>query len=364
MECSYPAEAHPMPLRCSARLLAPLPSISSRALPPILQACPSPEPATTSSPAPLQVPGTELLRSAPAPQAPATPSQGMDFVLEQLGSKPPGYGSGPAAPAVPNFAAKPLDISESLGQGAAAASKALGGATEAAAGASKAASEAAAQAAAAAAEAAAQLKAGLGGALPAATEGASAKASAFLERASAELGTEASIIKGNLDAAVSGVQAAVDGAVGGVTGAVGGAVGGVASQVGGAAGAAYSQVANLLPPEVQDALSTGAHRRLRADRCMPDGVCWLCAGWLMWLASSMQPGRQGGMPPSWRQHPLTRHLPRPCRRRSWLCGGPRGAAGVGRGQHHNRGSGGPGPGPARGCGLARGVRRVQRHADP
>ncbi len=162
-----------------------------------------PAPAVTVDP----VPGTELLRTAPPPTEPPTPSQGMDFVLEQLQNKPPGYGDDAgAAVKASKAAAKPL--ADSMGDAGAAAGKglssaadgaaaALGGAADAAAGAGKAASEAAAAAAAQAAAAAASLKesaAGLKGALGGAatdvTSGTVDAAQRFLEGATKEFNTE------------------------------------------------------------------------------------------------------------------------------------------------------------------------------
>ncbi|KAI7837815.1 hypothetical protein COHA_008303 [Chlorella ohadii] len=173
---------------------------------------------------------------------------------------------------VSKAASKPL--ADSLGDAGAAAGKglssaadgaaaALGGAADAAAEASKAASEAAAAAAAQAAAAAASLKesaAGLKGALGGAasdvTSGTVDAAQRFLEGATKEFNTEVSIISDNVNALVGGVTSAISSSVGGATSAVGGAVGGATSAVGAAAADAYSQLAGLLPPEVQEALST------------------------------------------------------------------------------------------------------------
>ncbi|PRW34000.1 zinc finger CCCH domain-containing 11 [Chlorella sorokiniana] len=228
----------------------------------------APAPAVTVDP----VPGTELLRTAPPPTEPPVPSQGMDFVLEQMQSKPPGYGDDAgAAVKATKAAAKPL--ADSLGDAAAGAGKglssaadgaaaALGGAADAAAEASKAASEAAAAAAAQAAAAAASLKesaAGLKGALGGAATGAASgtvdAVQSFLEGATKEFNTEVGIISDNVNSLVGGVTSAISSSVGGATSAVGGAVGGATSAVGAAAADAYSQVAGLLPPEAQQALS-------------------------------------------------------------------------------------------------------------
>ena len=68
---------------------------------------------------------------------------------------------------------------------------------------------------------------------------------------------QVSIISDNVNSLVGGVTSAISSSVDGATSAVGGAVGGATSAVGAAAADAYSQLAGLLPPEVQEALSTG-----------------------------------------------------------------------------------------------------------
>jgi hypothetical protein len=223
----------------------------------------------------------------------------MDYVLQQLQSKPPGYEDSPAPQAAAKAAkaaAKPL--SEGLGDGltsagkdlgdagAAAskgltnaadsvgdvfggASKALGGAASGAAdsvsgalgGASKALGGAASGAAesvtgvlggaadsvngalggagkalGSAAEAAAASKAAAAAAAAEAVGGTVGAAQGFVEAAAAEFNTEIGIIQDNIDSLVGGAQAAVGGAVSG----------------------AVDQVAGLLPPEVQSALGAGA----------------------------------------------------------------------------------------------------------
>ncbi|PSC70141.1 hypothetical protein C2E20_6347 [Micractinium conductrix] len=264
-------------------------ALATPAAAPVKKAAAAPTPAATSVAAEAAppaasvtvdpVPGTEILSGAPQPQAPPAPTQGMDFVLEQLQSKPPGYDS-PAAGAAK--AAKPLGdgfagAGKGLGDGLSSAGKGLGdagtaatkglssaadsvtdsvgavfgGAADAAADAQAALADTTAQAAAAAAAAAEAARGalegvlgGAQGALDGAAGGAVGAAQQFVGAAAAEFNTEVSILKGNLDSLVGGVQSAVGGATSAVSSQVGAQVSGVAEQV-----------SSLLPPEARDALA-------------------------------------------------------------------------------------------------------------
>ncbi|KAL4436752.1 hypothetical protein ABPG75_003891 [Micractinium tetrahymenae] len=256
---------------------APVPEAAPAPAPLAAPAAAAPDVPPAASVTVDPVPGTEILSGAPQPQPPPAPTQGMDFVLEQLQNKPPGYGDAPAAAA--KAAAKPLadglDLSaagKGLGDAGAAATKslaaaadgvtgalggaadsvgsALGGAADAAADAQAAAAAAAAQAAAAAAAAADAARDALTGALGGASGAAAGAAGGvvsgaqqFLEGAASEFDTEVSIIKSNIDSLV-----------GGVTGAVGGATSSVTSQVSSQVAGVAEQVSSLLPPEARDAL--------------------------------------------------------------------------------------------------------------
>ncbi|KAI3425994.1 hypothetical protein D9Q98_007962 [Chlorella vulgaris] len=290
----------PAPIAPPPAPIAPIEPPPAAVTPPPAPIAPPPAPTTalpdavTSAPAGVTmnpVPGTEIFASAPPapPPPPPPPTQGMDFVLEQLQSKPPGYGGSSAAAAkAAKEAAVPLTDSlasagkglgdagaaatkgigsgigsaaESLGDAGAAATKGLNdalggaasvfsggasGAADAAANASAAAAAASAKAAAAASEAADKLN----GALTGAAGGAASSVQEFLGAATREFETEASIIKANLDSFVGGVSASVDSTTSAFSSAVSDQVAGVSSAVAGAA----DQLAGLLPPQVASSL--------------------------------------------------------------------------------------------------------------
>lgn len=231
-----PAEPAPGPTPAPEPTPAPVPESAP---------APPPAPASAALEAPPAasvtvdpVPGTEILSGAPQPQPPPAPTQGMDFVLEQLQDKPPMFGEAPQA-AKP--LAESLDLSaagKGLGDAGAAATKglaaaadgvtgalggaadsvgsALGGAADAAADAQAAAAAAAAQAAAAATAAADAARdaltgvlGGAGGAAAGAAGSVVDGAQQFLDGAASEFSTEVSIIKSNIDSLVGGVTGAV-----------------------------------------------------------------------------------------------------------------------------------------------------------
>ncbi|EFN55745.1 expressed protein [Chlorella variabilis] len=237
------------------------------------------------------VPGTEILQGAPAPQPPPAPSQGMDFVLEQLQQKPPGYGdSGAAAAKAAKAAAAPL--ADTLGEGLASAGKGLGeagaaaskGLTSAAdsvgdvlggaAGALTGAAAGAADAAAAASQAtdafgsvlsgAAGGLSGAAGGLSGAAGGAASSVQQLLDGAAAELSSEAAALQASYESLVGGLTSTLGGVTSAVSSTVGGQVAAVADQLSGAVDAA----AAALPPGAGDVLlaaggaAAGALRQL------------------------------------------------------------------------------------------------------
>lgn len=219
---------------------SPMPEAAPAPPPAPVPAVPEAPPAASVTVDP--VPGTEILSGAPQPQPPPAPTQGMDFVLQQLQDKPPMYGETPKAAAKPladgldlPAAGKGLDdagaaaakslaaaadgVTGALGGAADSVGSALGGAADAAADAQAAAAAAAAQAAAAATAAADAARDALTGVLGGAGDAAAGAAGGvvtgaqqFLDGAASEFSTEVSIIKSNIDSLVGGVTGAVGGA--------------------------------------------------------------------------------------------------------------------------------------------------------
>jgi rhodanese-related sulfurtransferase len=198
------------------------------------------------APISLPVPGTELLPTPP-PETLPPPSQGMDFVLDQLSTKPPPpqAAKAPAAAlggALDGAADSLSGASKTLADGAgAAASQASAAAAEAAAAVGGAVGEGVSTAASAASAAAAELAGQVGG--------LSSTAGALYESAQQEAG-----------AVVGTIQDGVSSLVGGAQAAAGGAASGVAAQ----AQAQLSAALDQLPPGVRDALTAAGAAGARA----------------------------------------------------------------------------------------------------
>lgn len=200
-------------------------------------------PAVTNGPAVTAVPGTEIL-PPPPPEVPAAPSQGMDFVLEQLAAKEAPAPVPPAAPAAPSLPVPSFDFdlkaatsaltppSDLADGAAAAASKASAAAADAAGAVSGAVDATLKEATSAASAVASQLTGQVGG--------LTSTAGSALERAQKEASATAESLQSTITSSIAGVQASASEAVSSVTTVVQSQVAGVVDQ---------------LPPPVKDALA-------------------------------------------------------------------------------------------------------------